>query len=249
MANLYDSNKYLQVSDFLLIQRTLKKRKKEIAPCEYISNVSSYRSTFHACRLVWPPWTSFPLLTHRVNVQYVVYVDTSPCPAFHITELWAWVSLLVDCNFVIWVLVIAGIDFIRNFKEKKLESEPAGGLKPSTAITLALKQIPSRSNTAYPSPVSVPSFLHPPFIFSLFARWFDDIIVLCNLPQGTFLLHKQRISLYPFFALYREKYCCTNKQHQHDMKHAWTRWELIAALVLGGGAKQDPEFGFPQSVK
>lgn len=139
--------------------------KIKIAPCEYINNVSSYRSTFHACRLVWPPWTSFPLLTHRVNVQYVVYVDPSPYPAFHITELWAWISLLVDCNFVIWVLVIAGIDFIRNFKGKKLESEPAGGLKPSTAVTLALKQIPSHSNTAYPSPVSIPSFLHPPLIF------------------------------------------------------------------------------------
>lgn len=30
MANLYDSNKYLQVSDFLLIQRTLKKEKKKL---------------------------------------------------------------------------------------------------------------------------------------------------------------------------------------------------------------------------
>lgn len=29
MANLYDSNKYLQVSDFLLIQRTLKKKEKK----------------------------------------------------------------------------------------------------------------------------------------------------------------------------------------------------------------------------
>lgn len=132
-----------------------------------MSNFPTYSATPCALRLVWPPWTLSLLLAHRVNVCDLSGQGfcISPCSAFHITKLWASSSSLVDCNFVMWVLGIAGVDSIRNFQEKKLQSWPAGGLRPSVAITLALTQIPSHSNTAFPSPVRIPSFLHPPFLF------------------------------------------------------------------------------------
>lgn len=120
------------------------------------------------------------------------------------------------CNLVIWVLVIEGTDFIRNFEEqkkkKKVKRKPAAGLKLSAAITVALKQIPSRSNTAHPSPVWVPSPIH-----ALVCSAHADLMISSScviFPQGLFfsLPHKERLSLYPVPAPYPNKQRCWHKQ-------------------------------------
>lgn len=176
------------------------------------------------------------LLAHRVNVCNLCGngLCTSPCSVFHITEPWGWICSLIDFNFVMWVLVTWGVDFIRNLQEKS-SSQPAEGLKLSIAITLALKQIPSTSNTAFPFPVWIPSFLHPPILFSLsMLIWWYHRLFLRNLPEGTFLLRKE-FYFCPSFALYREEWCCLHKQtaltwhevHMNEMR-------LITVLVLGG---------------
>lgn len=134
----------------------------------------TYRATLHACRLVWPPWTSFPLPAHRANVCDLCGQGfCTPRPAQ------PSISLSCECEylplvgyFVMWARVITGVS-LETFKRKTLRSCTEGVLRPSITITLVLKQTPSHSNTACLNPV----FLSPNVYFSpsTLLRWYHQL--------------------------------------------------------------------------
>lgn len=168
---------------------------------------------------------------------------TSLCSAFHITELWAWISFLIDCNFVMWVLVTAGVDFIRNF-QKKASELASGRIKTVHSHYTGIKADSLSFKYSLSIPVWIPSFLHPPLFFFLSTLiWWYHRLGLHNPPKGTFLLRKERFYFYPSFSLYCKEHCL----HKQNTNMTWDahEWDEINHSV-SVRATCNGEFSLPQ---
>lgn len=212
-------------------------------------------AALHARRPLWPP--AFYPLACSVNVHDLSRQGFS-CSAFHADELRGWISLSVDCNFVMWVLVITGVDFIRNFqrKKKKKAPEPASGrIKAVLRHYTGIKADPHSVKHSLSFPCLSPIFLTPtlPFFSPSTLIWWYHRPGLHNLPVGTFFsCAKKGSSLSPPpFALYREECChrCLHKQTALTWHEAHMNEMRLITVLVFWGAKRDTEFGFPQLVE
>lgn len=129
-------------------------------------------------------------------------------------------------------------------KKKKAQELAGGRIKTIHSHCTFIKADPLSFKYRLSIPCLTPIFLTRNLSFC-FSLWFDDIF-LYNLPEGNFLLHKERFSLYLVFALYCEE------RHRHKQTAlTWHEANFNQMRINHSelGAKQATEFGLVEKSR